>query len=126
MRWNEGNMRGYINDSLTGFIIPFSCSSFLHSRNIAGHIYKPAMNLTPIFIANVTINKHLHQECCIKYHASHLFFADLSIFFTVVSIPVQSHNALCNRLVPHKTFTLIMYKKDLFFRIQKECTCHLF
>jgi len=29
MRQNEGNMRGYICDSLTGFIIAFICSPFL-------------------------------------------------------------------------------------------------
>jgi hypothetical protein len=92
--WNEGNMTGYIHE--TGFIVPFSCSPFLQSLNIAGHVYEPAMNLTPTFIANVTINNHLHQECCIMYHASNLlFFANLSFFFTVVSIPVESLTIHC-------------------------------
>jgi len=34
MRQNEGNMRGYIHDSLTSFIVAFSCSPFLQSSTM--------------------------------------------------------------------------------------------
>lgn len=84
------------------------------------------MNVTATFIANVIVNKHLHQGCSIIYSATH----HISVLFHNCeycnSLPIQSHSLLYNRLLLHRTFNLIIYKKDLFFRVQKRCTCYLF